>query len=237
MRIFIATSSFDHRTDDFVTASIARVARNFREHGHEVADAAPYSCLYIDQGRNNLTLDALGDGVDAILYWDSDQTLYFEKRDDLAALFNVGLVVTAPYISRHRPKHYTLYERTPDGWRMMTQEDLLGKREPFPVHKCGAGALWVRREVLTKIPPPWWIAGYHTKHDYVGEDMFFCDLVQSAGFQILCQPNLCTGHMTTAMLVHRPGGGFHKVPGQLALDEMLRIRAGDAIQRDFFEDV
>ena len=237
MRVFIATSSFDHRLDDLVVASIQRVARNMRQHGHEVAEFRPYSCLYVDQGRNTITIDALADGVDAILYWDADQTIYFEPKDDLAALFNIGPVVTAAYVSRHRPQYYVLWERASGGWRMLTQEDMLGRREPFPVHKCGAGALWVRREVLEKIPHPWWVAGWHSRGAWVGEDMFFCDLVKSAGYEILCQPAICTGHMTSGMLVHRPGGGYHKVPGDIVTDEMLRIRAGDAMQRSFVEDV
>lgn len=235
MRILVATSSFDHRTDDFVTDSIQRAVRNFRAHGHEVADPRPYSCLYVDQGRNNISRDAIKDGCDAVLFWDSDQTIYCEPRDDLAALFNIGPVVTAAYVSRHNPLCYVLWERSPSGWRQTTQEDMLGRREPFPVHKCGAGALWVRTEVLRAIPPPWWIAGWHAKQTWVGEDMFFCDLVASAGFPIVCQPAICTGHMVTGMLVHRPGGGYHKVSSTLEHQEELRIRAGDAVQRAYVE--
>jgi hypothetical protein len=237
VRLLIATSSFDHRTDDFVTASIARAVRNFRRHGHEVADPRPYSCLYVDKGRNDLTVSALAEGVDAILFWDADQTIYCAPDTDLAALFNIGPVVTAAYVSRQHPQLYVLWERTPTGWRQTTQDDMLGRVEPFQVHKCGAGAMWARREVFERIPPPWWVAGWHSRSTWVGEDMAFCDLVQSAGYKILCQPAIHTGHMTTGLLTHRPGGILGAVPGEVLADEAQRIRMGDAIRRGYMEDV
>ena len=236
MRILVATSSFDHRTDDFVTASLHRVARNLRRHGHQVADPRPYSCLYVDKGRNDLTVEALAEGVDAILYCDADQTIYCEPDDDLAALFNIGPVVTAAYVSRQHPQLYVLWERCPSGWRQTTQEDMRARREPFQVHKCGAGALWVRREVLEKIPSPWWVSGWHSRGGYAGEDMAFCDLVQSAGYKILCQPAICTGHMTTGMLVHRQVGTFPQIPGGVDHEEMQRIHMGDAIRKSYSEE-
>lgn len=231
MRIAICCSSYDRRLDDYVARSIRRAAANFRAHGHECLDPAPQGGLYVDQQRNTMAERALRDGAEVVLYWDADQCIYCDDDLDLAALFNVGPLVGAAYVSRQEPPKYVL--RVPDGRggsRQLDAAEVCALAAPFPCYWIGAGALWVRAEVFKKVPYPWFVSGYRTNDHYVGEDVFFCEQARAAGFAPWCQPAIVTGHMITGMLMHRPGQIGGNPPTSCAdAQEMFRTIVGDAV--------
>lgn len=231
MRIFIATSRPEHAVDEYVEWSVQRARENFRAHGHEAMPWRPYSYLYVDKARNDLTRIALGCGADAILYWDADQTVHCAPEQDLAALFNCGPVVGAAYCSRQEPAKYCVTELAEKGARWVTAAMMGERRAPFSAYWIGTGALWVRREVFDRFPFPWFMSGYGGDGQYRGEDVFFCEQLRAAGVPILCQPGISTGHMITGMLCHRPGGTLEGMPpGVTDAYEQFRVRAGDAVQ-------
>lgn len=207
MKIRIACSSYARALDDYVARSLRRVADNFRAHGHDCPDWQPQGGLYVDKWRNDAALEAVKDDVDVVLYHDADQVIYADESVDLAALFDIGSLVGAAYVSRQDPPWYVM--RVPDsggGSRRVDAAEMCSRLAPFPVYWIGAGALWVRTEVFRRIPFPWFMSGYRADGNYIGEDIFFCEQARAAGLTPICQPAITTGHLITAMLLHRLGG-------------------------------
>lgn len=58
------------------------------------------------------------------------------------------------------------------------------------VDAIGCGCMMIRRDVLEKIPPPWFSFSEGT------EDLFFCRKAQHAGFQVHCDTSIICGHLT-----------------------------------------
>jgi hypothetical protein len=231
MHVVIATPNFARQVDGDVAQSMQSVACNLRRHGHEVPEPVQYSFLYIDKGRNDIAKAALEMGADVVFYWDADQTIYLNLDDDFAAMMNLGPIVTGAYLSRHQPANYVLWNRVTGGaWKVMPRASLAGVTEPFEVHRCGAGCLWVRREVFEKIGFPYFLSGYHSKGDFVGEDFHFCERAHAAGYKIIVQPKLPTGHIMSGLLVHRAG---EALPPDVDLEQARRIHVGDGAIKEF----
>lgn len=68
--------------------------------------------------------------------------------------------------------------------------------EPFKVFHCGFGCVLVKREVFEKTGFPWFREDYGDAwgRNNITEDIWFCDHVRRAGYDIWCQPSVVCGH-------------------------------------------
>lgn len=229
MRIRILCSAY-HPLDNFVARSIRRAVENFRRHGHECPDPEPYSYLYIDAGRNEMAQHALADDADAVLFHDGDQMIYCPDDVDLAALFDIGPVVGAAYMSRQEPPYIVATVVENGQVRRIDAAEMCSRTSPFACYWLGTGALWIRSEVFKQIAFPWFASGYRSDGRYIGEDVSFCEQCRAAGIQLLCQPAIATGHLFTGALVYRPGCVGGDAPaGVIPGEETFRVLSGDAV--------
>jgi hypothetical protein len=149
---------------------------------------------------------------------------------DLAALFDLGPVVGAAYVSRQEPPFYVVTVAENGQPRRVDAAEMCAHTAPFPCYWIGTGALWIRAEVFKTIPFPWFASGYRSDGHYIGEDVSFCEQCRAAGVPILCQPAIVTGHLFTGALVHRPGCvGGEPPAGVMAGEETFRVLAGDTV--------
>lgn len=230
MKIAILCSSYSRALDDYARRSIDRTAANLRRHGHDCDGWEPYGYLYVDAARNNMVEGALANGADAVLFHDGDQMLYAPESVDLAALFDIGPVVGAAYVSRQEPPYYVLTVADGGQVRRVDAAEMSTRTAPFPCYWIGTGALWIRASVFQTIPFPWFASGYRADGRYLGEDVTFCEQCRTAGIPVLCQPAIVTGHLATVALVHRPGCVGGGVPaGAGGREETFRIVSGDAV--------
>jgi hypothetical protein len=75
-------------------------------------------------------------------------------------------------------------------------------RSPFKVKYTGFGCVLVKMEVFEKLQWPYW------KNEFVeggiekGEDIYFCDKVREAGFDIWCEPKVKCNHIRITSLMN-----------------------------------
>lgn len=96
----------------------------------------------------------------------------------------------------------------PFNWTMRyVDED--GKLKPFPadkvpstgvleVHACGSAGMLIQREVLDRMPPPW----FRNTHPFVpNEDIDFCLRARDLGFATFVDLELPLGHVGTKLVI------------------------------------
>jgi hypothetical protein len=64
----------------------------------------------------------------------------------------------------------------------------------FPVRHAGLGYVLIHRDVLTRLRKPWFQFGAAPGGRMIGEDVWFCNGVTQAGFQILCDGSIRCSH-------------------------------------------
>lgn len=64
----------------------------------------------------------------------------------------------------------------------------------FPVRHAGLGFVVIHRDVFSRIRKPWFQFGAAPGGRVIGEDVWFCNGVTQAGFQILCDGSIRCSH-------------------------------------------
>ncbi len=75
--------------------------------------------------------------------------------------------------------------------------------KPFKVFHCGFGCILMHRKVLEDTGFPWFREDYGDAlgRNNITEDIWFCDHVRRAGYDIWCQPSAVCGHLKTIDLL------------------------------------
>jgi GT2 family glycosyltransferase len=68
-------------------------------------------------------------------------------------------------------------------------------RAVFPVKQCGLGCALIRREIFDRVPFAWFHWPEEEDGTNMGEDVWFCQRVRKAGFQIFCDGTVICGHV------------------------------------------
>ena len=157
----------------------------------------PNSLVY--DSRNLLSLYAIENGFDNVLWLDSDMMF---PPNILTRLEAYGMdMVTGLYVKRHEPVHPVLYDELEEPQRDDTGR-LVGNIHPylnypknsfFPVKGCGFGCVLTSTKLLKEVwdkfgpafnPFPW-----------AGEDISFCHRVNLLGHTIYCDSSVSCGHI------------------------------------------
>ena len=159
-----------------------------------------------DAARNEICQKALDDGVDALVFIDADHSFMPEAVARLIAANRP--VITGRYHVKAPPFQPTLYV-FPKGAHIKGKfKSIHYGQGIFPVDRCGAGALVIRREVLQAIGFPWfrYAEDPEPPHDLsVSEDFYFCERAQAEGFTIWADWDATFDHIS----VH-PVGEEHR---------------------------
>lgn len=152
--------------------------------------------LVVSQGtllpdmRAGLAKDAVKDGIDYLLFVDSD--MRFPKDAIMALLarcLNGDPIVGAAYAQRKAPCKPTAM--SPDGEWVFTKPhryeggELLeeGSTGLELVDFCGAGLLMISTKVFKALPEPWYsLTWVPHLESHLGEDLYFCRKAREYGF-------------------------------------------------------
>lgn len=68
--------------------------------------------------------------------------------------------------------------------------------KPFKVFHCGFGCVLIQRKVLVDTGFPWFREDYGDQwgRNNITEDIYFCDHVRRANYDIWCEPSVICGH-------------------------------------------
>lgn len=152
------------------------------------------SGTYVHSARQELLESLLADGVDYVLWVDSD--MRFPKDALVRLLMHREPIVGINYAKRTVPTSFVGIKRV--GWgadeaseRLVTDENSTGLEE---VEALGFGLLLMRTDALRGLPQdghPWfWFEWMPEKRQQVGEDVYFCRLLRESGQKILVDHDL-----------------------------------------------
>ena len=161
----------------------------------------PNSLIY--DSRNLLSLYAIENGFDNVLWLDSDMVFPPNILTKLQS-YN-GDMITGLYVKRHEPIEPVIYKRLEEPTRGKDGK-LIGNIESytdyprdsfFPVAGCGFGCVLTSVELLRRV---WAIYGpAFTPFPWAGEDISFCHRVNQLGYKIFCDSSISCGHIGTFM--------------------------------------
>jgi hypothetical protein len=151
---------------------------------------------YVHLGRQELLKALLDEGATHILWLDSDMRF---PRDAFIRLLSHPDVnaVGCNYAKRGVPGDYVALKKV-GGERLVTAHDSTGLEE---VEAVGFGCLLLKSRGLKGLPPlaraPWFYFQHINEHDFVGEDVYFCNLLRESGTKIYVDHDLSKeiGHL------------------------------------------
>ncbi len=150
-----------------------------------------------DCARNDICQQALDKDCDALLFLDADHEFAPSLLSNLLA--HRKSIVTGRYHVKQPPYHPTLYVTPTEAHTEGNFKAVHYGKGLFPVDRCGAGALLIRREALEAIGFPWfrYKADPKPPHDLsVSEDFWFCERAQEEGFTIWADWETEAKHLT-----------------------------------------
>lgn len=194
MKITLAIPSHENIPFGFAydMASLSAFTVNAMPEGVQFAIHA-VTGTYVHKARQELVDVALADGVDYILWLDSD--MRFPKQS-LVHLFqhDVG-VVGINYAKRELPTDFVALkkvgtEERKKGERLVTDADSTGLEE---VEGIGFGMVLMKTSALKgleRFERPWFRIDYLSDGRHVGEDIYFCNLLRELGEPIYVDHDL-----------------------------------------------
>ena len=157
------------------------------------------SGTYIHQARQELADAIVAQGLDYVLWLDSDMRF---PKDALIRLLEHKLpMVGINYAARGVPSHFIAIKKAgigADSCRLETHDDSAGLEE---VDALGFGCVLMHVAALKDMPDPkvtpWFQNQYLGDGHWMGEDVFFCDLFRKAGGRIFVDHDLskCCAHI------------------------------------------
>jgi len=91
-------------------------------------------------------------------------------------------------------------------WSVTKDDDFMTEIDdlptnPFKVKYCGFGVVLVKYSVFEAIEWPYWKNEFVSGQIVKGEDIYFCDKVREAGFDIWCEPKVKCSHIRITNLM------------------------------------
>lgn len=145
--------------------------------------------------RERLAMEAKNIGAEYMLWLDSDMA--FPATTALRLLAHKKPVVAANYVRRQPPFKGVAYQKIGDWQNPLPyepQDDLV------EVEGIGMGCMLVKTSILDEITRPYFEFGWTpSSNDWLGEDMYFCQKIATAGHKIYVDTTLSmeTRHMGT----------------------------------------
>lgn len=169
------------------------------------------SGLYIQENRNKLVKDAKAAGADWLFQIDTDhsfdptllrtimRTANKDTRPIIAGLYtNIGSTNGQSFSVLD-----CIYAEAKDGKYSIMRPTDTG--QPFQVDAAGTGLFLTHLSVFDKIEYPWfWLSIFENPdgtHQMMNEDLSFCRLVRSQGYEIWCDPIAEASHWKNVPLL------------------------------------
>ena len=178
----------------------------YLEKGQDVSVCFKANSLVYDS-RNLLSLSAIEEGFDRVMWFDSDMMF---TKDTMKILMqdmnNLGAeMVTGVYFKRRPPYSPVIFDELDepgmdaDGKpiaHVHNYEDYPAD-SVFPVKGCGFGCVLTSTKLLKEVWDKFGPA--FSPYPWAGEDISFCHRVNQLGHTIYCDSNVACGHIGTVV--------------------------------------
>lgn len=161
---------------------------------HDFYSAYRTGC-YIQDNRYNLAQTAIREGCDKLFFLDADMIVDSDAINKLLALNKP--FVGAAYNMRGLPTATNVKTVNEEGKVVSWDLDKMPK-EPFKTHAVPTGCMLIDIPTLLQIPQPWFQVTHKEDGSLDrGEDVWFSEQAQRAGFEVWCDPTIGIGHIGT----------------------------------------
>jgi len=173
-------------------------------------DLMVFQGALVDRARNHLIKQMLCHPMKAthILFLDYD---ILPPPDTLTKLLTAQKpLITGLYRKRLPPYEFMAFTKKSSGkYEPLSLKP--GQTSPLPIDVAGAGCLLIERNVLEKIPSPWFTSEWR-EEGHLSEDFSFCEKAREAGFPLFVDPTVRPVHLETVGIGTEPGGGVQFEP-------------------------
>lgn len=159
----------------------------FKQDSYVIKGIVTLDRLYIDYNRNIIARDALKlYNPDYLLWIDGDMVL---EPDTILRLLEHDKDIVSGLYFKKETFEPVMYVR---------QGELYGPvmrwegQDIFRVDAVGMGCCLIKADVFRSIAPPWFL--YDAKKNK-GEDIYFCEKVKKAGYEIWVDPKVLPKHL------------------------------------------
>ena len=198
MKTLIAVPCMDTTPIGFQTSML------YLKKGENVSVNVQANSLVYDS-RNLLSLTAIENGFDRVMWFDSDMMFTKDTMQILMAdmdKLNADMV-TGVYFKRRPPYSPVIFDQLDEpgtgetGKLVARVHNYLDypKDTIFPVRGCGFGCVLTSVKLLKQVWDKFGPA--FSPYPWAGEDISFCHRVNQLGVQIWCDSNILCGHIGT----------------------------------------
>lgn len=147
---------------------------------------------YIHEARRICVEEARQTGCSHLFFLDSDMLVCGDVIMKLAE--HNKMVVGALYNEKKMPPVHTVKVMENGKLEIKNTDNL--PRQIFKCYAVATGCMLIDMRVFDKLEKPWFFYNYFEdgRIDY-GEDVWFCDRVQKAGFDVWCDPTIDIRHI------------------------------------------
>ncbi len=146
--------------------------------------------LYIDYNRNVIARDAIKNYDPDYLFWvDGDMVL---ECDTIERLMRHDKDIVSGVYFKKESFEPVMFSKQGNLYTPVLKWPSAGI---FKVDAVGMGCCLIKAEVFRKVPPPWF--KYEVESNK-GEDIYFCEKVRAAGFDIWVDPEVTPRHLGTS---------------------------------------
>ncbi len=182
-----------------VTAQNFQIRNLEKQYGDKIEFVWPEKCTFRimhDFARNEIIKEFLATDCDAIWFLDSDVVPHHNVLDLITEHGDKWEVAGAPYpIFMNGKINFAIYQPLELGARSLKLADLPKSGQAF-IGGAATGCLFIKREVFSKIPAPWFEFVYDkdTREMKIGEDLGFCMKLQDLGINTFVDYSLVCKH-------------------------------------------
>lgn len=164
------------------------------------------------------------------------------RPDTLFRLLAHQVDMVTPFcLRRSEPYEPVLHTAAKDGYRLVKLTSIAHEKGLFDMTDLtvgNAGTLLSRR-LCEAIEGPWFVCG-KTDPEYMGSDLYFCELVRKAGFRMYMDMDTTIGHLThAAVWPVRNGNGTYQAQliGPGATRPSTKMKPDDVVDwQELFND-
>lgn len=198
MKIFVAIPTYNKQVDVEIATMLCRLPGEYPEHQFGIDFIAS---SIITSSRNYLVNRFLKTDFDYLYFWDADVVI--RDASFLGNLLETSEKLDVPIVGgAYRTKGSDGRYAQADVIDGKFVNPLLGElTEPRLIDCLATGSMLIKREVLEKMPNPWF-SFVDTKDGTTPEDFFFCLEAKKYGFKCAIDPRFATYHYGNAFWSH-----------------------------------
>ena len=190
MKILCGIPTYDRRIDIELFKCLIKLERLNK---YEIDFLFPVSS-HLSRNRNLCCKETINNKYDWLLFLDSDigiiDETFIDKLLDTAYKFGAQIVGGAYRMKKNDELIYIAGHKKSDG----KYDNIKQKPKWGLVNAVGTGIMIIAKQVLEKMPDPWFTIVDKPNLDIMPEDFEFCRKAEELGFKIAIDPRFETHH-------------------------------------------